>query len=591
MLSHRSTRSIAVSFAVIAATALVPVQSQAAASHDQIDRIVARTLDSIDGVKAASGAFADPVKGSVGSSGLPQLGYPALRASQLAGGNSRWTAMAAATFSRGVGGPKLITMWPAAVTWSTGAASALPQGQRASLENTLRSAGKLHASGVADVCFQRRASGCFNNYVVMSELMNLELWATGLKAATPSARLGDKAIVAHSLSRLIKRAAAHSSRGYVVDAGGGALPTSLISDPSTYPLAYQSLTTAMIVRGVDIASRRHAISWQTRAYVTRMLRSLVTTVAPTGEVAWMGRGQDTAWSLAAVLYASTAGQRLISDKKLRRQLSRLAEIELAALDARSKGDRFLQVRPDNQTGRGFDHYASAIGNASLAMTFMQLARPELGNLAKPGGPTVASTPGVHAYDSGSHVLTARTTKGWMGIHTVASHKTDPRYDFGLLRALALRDGRWVQLMPSRPITDGGPALTSAPTIEGVKPVVTKVDTAGDTSYVLASWRGRGARFSWRIENGAAVMRGTCPAGRSVAMTAWLPQSGPLNRYGRSLSRAGYSVTVDRPFVYTQYRSGASSRHTALAAYAMRWKCGNGKAPFAVAFRGTELATG
>lgn len=591
MFSRRSTLTTALTFVALAASTLGSATAQADSATDQIDRIVARTLDSIDGVKTASGAFSDPVKGSVGGSGLPQLGYPALRASQLAGGNSRWTAMAAATFGRGVGGPRLITMWPAAVTWSTGAASALPSEQRDSLENTLRTAGKLHASGIADVCFQRRASGCFNNYVVMSELMNLELWATGLKAGAPSSRLGDTAIVSHSLSRMIKRASAHSSRGYVVDQAGHALPSSLISDPSTYPLAYQALTTAMIVRGVDLASRRHAISWQTRAYVTRMLRSLVITVAPTGEVAWMGRGQDTAWSLAAVLYASTAGQRIISDNTLRGQLSRLAEIELGALDSRSKGDRFLQVRPDNQSGKGFDHYASAIGNASLAMTFLQLARPELSRVAKPGGPTVAATPGAHAYDSGSHVLTARTARGWMGIHTVASHKTDPRYDFGLLRALALRDGKWVQLMPSRPITDGKPALTSAPTIDGAKPVVSKVETSGETSYVLASWRGRGARFSWRIENGAAVMRGTCPAGRSVAMTAWLPQTGPLNKYGRTLARAGYSITVDRPYTYTQYRSGASSRHTALAAYALRWKCGNGKTPFAVAFRGTEVATG
>lgn len=588
MASHRLTALLAT--AALAAIGAAP--AHAGPAHDQVDRIVARTLDSIAAAKTASGAFTDPVKGSVGGAGLPQLGFPALKASQITGGNSSWDAIAAATFARGVGGTKLITMWPAAVTWSTGAGARLPEAQRRRLAQALSSAGKLHASGIADVCFQRRASGCFNNYVVMSELMNLELWATGLKPSGPSSRLSDRAIVSHSLSRLMSRTAAHASSGYVVGRDGQALPTELISDPSTYPLAYQALTTAMVVRGADIAARVRPLSWQTRARITRLLRSLLITVAPTGEVAWMGRGQDTAWSLAAVLYAASAGQRLTGDTTLRRQLSQLAAIELTALETRSKGDRFLQVRPDNATPAGFDHYASAIGNASLAMTFLQLARPDLGNLAPAGGGTPATTPGTHAYDPGSHVLTARSKWGWMGIHTVASHETDPRYDFGLLRALAQNeDGSWVQLMPARPITDGKAALTSAPTIQGVRPVVTRVDASGDTAYVIARWRGQSARFTWKVENGRAIMQGTCPAGQSVAMTAWLPIVGELGTTDRTLTRAGYSIAADRPITYNRYRSGASSREAALGAYSLRYRCGARKSVFRFAFSGTEPARG
>jgi hypothetical protein len=122
-----------------------------------------------------------------------------------------------------------------------------------------------------------------------------------------------------------------------------------------------------------------------RLAARRALWGLVGLAAPDGEVAWSGRGQDQAWTLAAALYAGAAGSALFADTDavLAARLRRLADVELVALAGRLRSGA-LQVLPSgNDALAGLDHYYSAVGSTGLAATFLELARDELPDAGAP----------------------------------------------------------------------------------------------------------------------------------------------------------------------------------------------------------------
>ncbi len=594
LLTGRARRAAVLA---LAAVACAPAAASAASFTDQLDAVAGPAMEGLIRAQREDGTFKDTTKGSVGGIGLTKAAFAAshqsLRLSSDAATSRR--LLARRVLTRGTGGSNVLDKWAVALWASAERAADGPLSGR--LDARLRELGRLHAPGVADACFQR--SDCFNNYSLVSRVLNLELAASGLKSSTAGARLARPALRDESLRWLrdvLPRTTAQSAR--VIAPGQGTFTAAALSDPHTYPLAYQTLCTALLTRAVTLGGS------STPKKVWQLLRAAlwenVGFTAPNGEITYLGRGQDEVWTLAANLYAGVQGSVLFAsrDPRLAARLRRVAEIELAALAGRLT-DTGLAQTPLNRAGRaGIDHYASQIGNASLALTWLELARDASTAMAGDVSYLPSEVDGGRASDpQGNGLLTLRKGDVWLAVHRRRDHRSDARQDFGLLRALRRNaDGRYESLMPERPIVRpgqaspaGGPMLLSG----GVAyaPSVTRGGAEASSIRLSGGWGGV-ASGSWTFAPTAegVQMTSTCPSGRALQLTVFLPKEGELTRRERLLARGGYTVRFSQPVsATTMSTTYGSAREPRLTALKVRTACTT--KPLKVTYTGTVLARG
>jgi hypothetical protein len=531
---------------------------------------------------------------------MPQIAWVALRqAARLSGEAAQQrVALARRTLERGANDTQLLPKWPLTMIVRDGAQGALRDSGR--WRTMVTNLGRLHAPGVADACY--RDGRCFNNYDLVSSVLSLELARTGQRSPLRSARLHDLALRRNTLRWLRDRLPATTSpTARLSQPGLGERSMAALSDPSTYPLAYHAFCSALLTRAVSLAGH------DTPAAVRRLLHDalwqLVAFAGPDGETSWMGRGQDQVWTLAAATYAGMQGSVLLdrADPALAARLRRLADVELAALRGRL-GDDGLHQTPLGRAGRaGIDHYASSVGNAAHALVWLELAREVAPDVRGAQRALPAETDGARASDPRSTgLMTLRSGAVWIGVHRRRSHRSDERYDFGLLRALVRReDGSWSSLLPERPIVRPGRASApSGPLLQRGGRLSAPVATAGGVSArsvrLSGAWRGaagtaRGA-WSWTPTTSGVTMRSSCPRDGALRLTVWLPTQGALVRTARGLARGGYSVALSQAFtVQAQPGRYASAREPRLTAYRVVTRCTG--AAFELRYAGTPAAIG
>ncbi len=577
------------------ASALAGVPSQA-----QIDAVSVPAVEDLIDLQRPDGSFEDPVRGATGQGGLTRLVWVALRqASRLVGQEAlERIRLARRSLSRGDEGEQLLPKWPLTLIVVDGLQRLLAN--PTPLLEKVAALGKLHASGVADDCYQRN-DGCFNNYRLTSEVLDLELASTGLQAVGPAARLADPSLRLDALHWLGSKLPATTSESASVFAPGssGRHLAAALSDPAYYPLAYQAFCTAMLTRAGALGGSQ--LPAAARHLERAALWELVGMTAPDGEISWMGRGQDEVWTLAAALYAGVQGSVLMAhvDPALAARLRRLAGVELQALQARL-GPLGLRPKPnDDLSPAGLDGYASDIGNASLALVWLELAREVAPAAGGPVSPLPSERDGGSSEDPrGNGLLALRDDRVWLGVHRVRN-EGDPRLGWGLLRALRrLPDGRWVSLLPARPLPlrgadpQGGPVLVRAGRTS--VPVSVGEGVGGGRIALSGAWRGAAGtvpgRWVWAPVGSGVRLTSTCPRGSSLRFVEWLPSTGPALRVGSSLAQGGFRVRFSRPVsVAALPGRWSSAREPGLRAYRMTARCGGGT--LSVTWSGGEPASG
>lgn len=538
---------------VSSANAAVPAPRGPAARGAAITRVSALALAAVAQRQRDDGLFDDQTGRSVGAGGLPTLAWAALHADGP--GAADRAALARRTLARG-SGATVILRWPLAMLVADDPETLTP-GLRADLRERVASWGRLRAAGIADRCYRRAA--CFNNYKLADAVLNLELARSGVRGTKEGTRLRDPAALQRGALRWLNVSlpAVAPATATVSVPGRRAEPATVLSDPGSLPLAYHALCTAWVVRAVRLAGGE--ASPQLRGAARRALWGLVGVAAPDGEVAWSGRGQDQAWTVAAALYAAAAGSRLFAatDPVLSARLRRLADVELEAIGVRLHDDG-LQVLPSgNDELAGLDHYYSAVGSTGLALTWLELARDELPDPAAPRLDLPAEIDRATFADPGrSGLLARRVGRSWIGVRMRRDHPFDPRQDFGLVRALRLHADGWHEERPARPgpvsrpgraaqrVPSAGPLLLAGgrawwPRATTWRPVAGGVELRGQ-------WRARNGRSvpaRWRITaSPQGVALGVpCRRGAALQLTEWLPRRGALDRGARFLARAGYRL--------------------------------------------------
>jgi hypothetical protein len=549
----------------------------------QIDEVTLPATDMLLATQQPDGTFLDPLRGPIGGSGLTRIVWVALRQASRLQGSEAAVRIAAAerSLAKGTELDQVLPKWILAMIFSDHLQDLLAAPRPLELEEA--NLGRLHASGTADPCFQK--PGCFNNYVLAGKLLNLELAHSGLRASRDGARLANPLLVAQTLrwmGRFLPGTAGGTARVHVP--GDGDQTGVALSDPSTYPLAYQTLCAAELMRAAYLAGP--AAPKAMRRLETATLWDLLGMTAPNGEISWWGRGQDIVWTTAASFYAAMQGS-VIEQRDhpdLAARLRRLAQVDLAALRARL-GPPGFTARPIAGVpgGAGIDTYYGPVGTTSLALVWLELAREVAPSVSGPLAPLPSERVGAWTADPrGADVFALRRGNVWLGV-SARRVDSDARSGWGLLRALRrTTSGAWQALLPDRPLLPdyhaeppSGPLLLSA---SGASEPHTNRAVTGSQSITMSGAWGTGkkpvkGRWTWTAAADGVALSTTCPEGRHLRFTEWLPAVGKLARGANWLARGDFSVAFSLPIAVTAAPGHyASARESALKGYRVTVAC-------------------
>src|SRR4051794_5012488 len=401
---------------------------------------------------------------------------------------------------------------------------------------------------------------CFHNHEAVGAFGDLQLLRTRLHSRVRGAKLADyaalRASAVHRLAVEIPPAA--GSGGSFSFGGERRTGLGLLSDSGTWPLAYHAFSTAMVAgAAADLGLRRAPAT--TRRALLSTTGALAGMMAPDGDVAYLGRRQETAWALASAIYAATVVQRMPGVGA--RQAGELRAVADRAftrlLTVNRNGPGGLGAVPrklsPGESFRGLD--ANATTPVALTIFLLNLASDQAAahGLA-PAGPLPADSQGYFLEPDKMAFATVRHGDLWYVVHRNRVGY-DRRYDFGLV-ALKQRDarGRWHDVMRPRPNTRGhthdsaGPVLDVSGTrflAHGTSIAVSRggvVLVRGGFQNQEGKFLRRGVTFRFAPVRGGVRMSFPLRRGDEARVTAFMPD-GQVRRRGAVIYDSHSSAVV------------------------------------------------
>jgi hypothetical protein len=310
------------------------------------------------------------------------------------------------------------------------------------------------------------APDCFHNHEAVGGTAALELLATGLTCPLPGARLADRDALRRDALHEVGEAEPAFARGDASWTGGGATDRdlALLSDTGVWPLAYHALSTAMLARSVELLG--DGALEASRAALRRATGALAALMAPDGTVAYIGKRQETLWSLAAAIAAAEIALAHAGPEHPERYRA-VADRALARMRARYPlTPRGLPIVPRDDRGA-----FAAEGVDGDPMTFNGLSLFLL-NLAADAAPEAPQQPGVLPADADGEFVDraqngfAAVRRGdvWFAVHA-RDRPRDVRNDFGFMAAKwRAPSGGWLDVLAPRPMRFDD-AETAGPVVE------------------------------------------------------------------------------------------------------------------------------
>lgn len=305
----------------------------------------------------------------------------------------------------------------------------------------------------------------FGNHWLVDALAVLELRRTGVHSKRRGAILGDgRKQATRRATRLINS---------FIPNWAGSRRSFVLSDPRDYPTAYHGLSFGLYARGVALLGR-HA-SPRARRALRQMVRASALLTAPDGDSAYAGRSQEELWALSGTAYGSELAAKLRgsgrSDDRLAHAVSSRAMTRLAT--AYPTGSRGTWITPSlakslSVGARGVDDYAGAPSMAGIAlvqlgwMLDLHVHDAKRGRL--PADHSLART----VSEERGRMAVVRRGATWFAVKETRTrdrlHWGDLRYDAGLALALRRIHGRWVELVPERPLTKSHSNRSAGPVL-------------------------------------------------------------------------------------------------------------------------------
>jgi hypothetical protein len=422
--------------------ALVLTAPAQAANKHEITAYADQLATAWAGRQAADGRFLDPHRDRPSDGyGNVMIGYALLRAGERSGDEELIragvrgvsTALGEPPDSRGVFD---LLAFAAAYNFAREALPEDPafQESRRSWESYLASTGPPDIENKAKRCI---ASGdCFHNHEIVGAAAILELLGTEVRAP----RLGDRAELVTEALAVLSDAVPRFSRGAAkIDGESPQDGLGLLSDSGSWPLAYHTLSTAMLARSLELLS--DGPPGEAREALERTAHALAGFMAPDGSVAYIGRRQEVSWALAATMAATQTDAPAAADRAFRRLEERYPITE--------RGQPIVPRRDDEMFyPRGFDGRQMAFNGLTLYLL----------NVAADLAPEVEEElPPLPADSDGSFIdpeqlgfATVRHGDVWFAVHRKAD-PPDLRNDFGLVAAKwHSPSGDWRDIVLPRP---------------------------------------------------------------------------------------------------------------------------------------------
>jgi hypothetical protein len=372
------------------------------------------------------------------------------------------------------------------------------------------------------------SDSCFHNHEAVGAAAELQLLASGLESGEPGALLADPEALRQAARHEVGVAEPAFARGDAAWRGeeGSLTGLALLSDTGNQPLAYHALSTAMFARSVELLG--DAAPEAARAALRRTTGALAGLMAPDGTVAYIGKRQESLWSLAGAVAAAEIAVRAADagddERALYRAVSDRALARMRALYPLTP--RGLPIVPRS----GPDAFAPD-GVDGDPMTFNGLALFLL-NLAADGaeGGDDAALPadsdGVFADRTQNGFAAVRHGDVWFAVHRRHPPR-DVRNDFGLVAAKwRAPSGGWVDVLPPRPMRFDV-AETAGPVVERggrrLVPLEGALAVGSDGEVTVRAALG-GEPVTYRFTPLARGVRISLPAraGDVVTYTAYLP---------------------------------------------------------------------
>jgi hypothetical protein len=554
-----------------------------AVSRTDLERLIDDSLDGVLARQLPWGGFDDPLSGPPFGYGAVAIGWiAAVRAAPGPPGNARRQAAALALQAGArVTEPGGFQAWIEALAMSPPERDALDAETRAALAAHLSLYRAPTVGLKAQPCFAAR--DCFTNLELVDAVGSLQLARTSLVSSVPGSRLTDRAALERAGRAFLASELTRAQQPVLTLRAGpvSVRNAALLSDGGRKPLAYHTLTTALLVRALVMLGDQAPAA--ARLAARRALWALVALVDPRGDVTWMGRGQEHLWSLGATLYAGIAGAAGFarSDARLAARLRTLGDLAFAELRRRRLEFGFTLGPAPRRTLAGMDDSAGSVSCIGLALLWLQLAVERIDAAAGPVAPLPAQTRRATALDPHARLATLRAGNTWLAVHGAATHPRDARYDVGLLAAMVAGGGSWRPVVGQRPNTDtearmpsSGPALLIAqrelaPSGRlrlGRREIVMRGAWRAGRRAVSATWR-------FRALADGVQLRTPCPASTRLRVIEWIPADTPVSLRANGITLANRSLIASarlRPAWLPGLR--ASAAHERLRGLRLTARC-------------------
>ena len=295
------------------------------------------------------------------------------------------------------------------------------------------------------------------NKAIVEAVAVMELSRTGLSSAVRGTVLNDPAQAVALAKRLLRRTLPRAARPFERSAGSAGRVAMLGDYPGT-PLAYHALATGFLARATELMG--DSAPSAARTLLRRGADASWALQAPDGDVGYIGRSQEQAWTLPLTAYGvEVAGDQPGGGARAGRYRA-VAERAVGRLgDAYGRGREGLLVTPalgqNLQAGiRGLDPYVAAVSYNGLTLVALEWAIAAAGEATPPTGIGADGDSGFRLSAGDASFATVRAGDVWFAVKRAHSASADMRYDFGLV-ALKVRGagGRWTDAMPLRPLID------------------------------------------------------------------------------------------------------------------------------------------
>ena len=401
---------------------------------------------------------------------------------------------------------------------------------------------------------------CFHNHEAVGAFGDLQLLRTGLRSPVRGAKLADRVgLRASAVHRLAVEIPPAAGTGGSFSFGGEKRSgLGLLSDSGTWPLAYHAFSTAMVAGAAADLGLGRAPATTRRALVSTT-GALAGMMAPDGDVAYLGRRQETAWALASAIYAATVVQRMPGvGAREAGELRAVADRAFTRLQTvHSDGPGGLGAVPrklsPGESFRGLD--ANATTPAALTIFLLNLASDQAAahGLARPGA-LPADSEGYFVEPDKMAFAAVRHGDLWYVVHRNRIGY-DRRYDFGLV-ALKQRDARgiWHDVMRPRPNTRGHTHDSAGPVLDvsGTRFLAHGTSISVQPGGVVLVRGGfqnqegkflrRGVTFRFAPVRGGVRMSFPLRRGDEARLTAFMPD-GEVRRRGTVVYDARSSAVV------------------------------------------------